>query len=1408
MGSSVTNKQPNTTHRNQDNANRTEDKSRARRKKTSSKKSGTTARSSNTGRSRNTDNGRTAEDLPSDTASAGSHSDRTQVNGSTKEGTISVGQENVDYKSSWEAGGKINRKRTITQFLDADPHRIGSYSDRTLIAYAKEGQENLITGAKHENSFEAATGWFKYEEQVFAEDQKHGWLARPLKALEGNINFPLGGSQIARMGGARDDIYGEGRLSFFRGSHNIEGSIAGLKGNAELRLPIVEIDHATTVNQPNDDCDCGRITVATSFKFDPHLRVGLKAGHKRKDSKTGKTKASTDVKGTGYIDLGESKVSIRAEYDRGPGEAIDVDQTLSDAKDNELGTPSRIVIELSDTQPNLFDAHENVRSVRITLPGDSEGFENLDAIKKKLTDQGSGVLDEVLDHPDAHIELTDQKIDKRHISGDPVKPRTHGKVEVKTQGGVLKKIPVLKRVPAKLGLGVEFKNYQGRVVSSETRALTPDQARSLTEDSLAPYLLGNEGNRNRKLAFVKEVFEKGPQKVFLDVLQTGETDSAMLDQQGVPTLPEVGPGDKSKDVAVAQTWLSEANHDAGDIDGIFGPQTQAALQAFQTARGLDATGTMDEATWQALGREVAAARKEEADCNAAKHSPEVPDAPADPTSPDAPPPGAAATAAPPDGIDTLSPSADANDASESAEEEAGFRPFAALRNTGRAIADSVKTRFQARGEKAPPLTAEFAIPASGTYQVGSTGDGVKGVQAHLVDEGYMGSRDNVTGRFDQTTKAAVTQYQADHGLGADGIVGSQTRGHMKALAEANDTMASAADAASEGKVRAKVGKAPLTERYSLPEGGTFRQGQTADGVRGIQAALVENGYLGSAQNVTGTFDQTTDQAVRSLQQDRGLTADGIVGPQTLATLRSSSAEETVSAPPGDPLNPKLGPARAYMLPSSGDFDVGSSGDDVRGIQEFLVAQGHLDSRQNITGLYDQTTARAVKEFQRETDLPKTGAVDDETLSEMGEFSRLGISDPARFRTSGGTDITAVKLTEFNAGTTTDKVLPRDEKLSAFLDGPNAYSAEIEWEGRWANSPTDPVKMKQEVQEYFVLHGGKADLSHLSAEEQTALKNRKMSDDFAGVDIEDLTPARAAWVAKHLAHNAVGFDSEGYNSGASSNGGMEYDATGTDDLLTKYTDGNGSANGTCRTYARMAHYTYEALKSIDAESGEKQLQNTYPVATSGGKHANLSILKVNEDRDVTFANIDPTWGLGDLIFDREKGVDRGQKDRPPRVAYTLRTILSGHEATREQRDSQDNITRKAFPGFPGIGHASIDDMVEKYDAEAPFLQRLFPNYRAGAGDSRISLEEVNAQGGIQNLYLEMQQVPAEARKFLFDRVFDAQVFAHIKNYEEKYVEPETSYSRFFGDDLPIYSQPSVETIDKNAAETRASVLEYF
>jgi len=55
------------------------------------------------------------------------------------------------------------------------------------------------------------------------------------------------------------------------------------------------------------------------------------------------------------------------------------------------------------------------------------------------------------------------------------------------------------------------------------------------------------------------------------------------------------------EIRKAQERLRIKGFDPGPVDGILGLQTQAALQQYQAAHGLPATGVLDEKTQNALG---------------------------------------------------------------------------------------------------------------------------------------------------------------------------------------------------------------------------------------------------------------------------------------------------------------------------------------------------------------------------------------------------------------------------------------------------------------------------------------------------------------------------------------------------------------------------------------------------------------------------------------------------------------------------------------------------------------------------------------------------------------------------------------------------------------------------------------
>lgn len=75
---------------------------------------------------------------------------------------------------------------------------------------------------------------------------------------------------------------------------------------------------------------------------------------------------------------------------------------------------------------------------------------------------------------------------------------------------------------------------------------------------------------------------------------------AALTPVTVPDYPHIRLGSRGRAVSEAQTLLAALGHPIGEIDGIFGPRTDAAARKFQRSEGLLADGIIGPATWAAL----------------------------------------------------------------------------------------------------------------------------------------------------------------------------------------------------------------------------------------------------------------------------------------------------------------------------------------------------------------------------------------------------------------------------------------------------------------------------------------------------------------------------------------------------------------------------------------------------------------------------------------------------------------------------------------------------------------------------------------------------------------------------------------------------------------------------------------
>jgi N-acetylmuramoyl-L-alanine amidase len=132
-----------------------------------------------------------------------------------------------------------------------------------------------------------------------------------------------------------------------------------------------------------------------------------------------------------------------------------------------------------------------------------------------------------------------------------------------------------------------------------------------------------------------------------------------------------------------------------------------------------------------------------------------------------------------------------------------------------------------------------------------------------------------------------------------------------------------------------------------------RLGDSGPEVAEVRVRLAQLGLLDHTESGVplDTFDEDVQRAVRQFQQERGLTADGIVGPDTYRVLdeaRWRLGDRLLSYVVANPL----------------------SGDDVLALQRRLTELGFDVGRTD--GVFGRSTGEAVQDFQRNAGLPADG----------------------------------------------------------------------------------------------------------------------------------------------------------------------------------------------------------------------------------------------------------------------------------------------------------------------------------------------------------------------------------------------------------------------------------------------------
>ena len=144
----------------------------------------------------------------------------------------------------------------------------------------------------------------------------------------------------------------------------------------------------------------------------------------------------------------------------------------------------------------------------------------------------------------------------------------------------------------------------------------------------------------------------------------------------------------------------------------------------------------------------------------------------------------------------------------------------------------------------------------------------------------------------------------------------------------------------------------------------LRRGDVGPAVAEIRATLIALGLLSGQAGDGDAFDSQVEHAVRAFQQQRGLITDGLVGQATYASLRAATYQL------GDrPL--------AYLVSHP------MTGDDVATLQERLLELGFDAGRH--TGVFDQQSEQALRNFQREYGLTSDGICGAETVRALRQL---------------------------------------------------------------------------------------------------------------------------------------------------------------------------------------------------------------------------------------------------------------------------------------------------------------------------------------------------------------------------------------------------------------------------------------
>ena len=326
------------------------------------------------------------------------------------------------------------------------------------------------------------------------------------------------------------------------------------------------------------------------------------------------------------------------------------------------------------------------------------------------------------------------------------------------------------------------------------------------------------------------------------------------------------------------------------VDGVFGPETEAAVRSFQASRGLSVDGV--------VGPQTSAALRTQSAGNAfiADVSTTLPDTVSLPD---------------PTVSSTSTPTTSATESSQGVTHTTSATTGGA---EAAAAIEPAEAEAEAKIVSAEEQAKEKEQQAKEQHVQETEYDAVKQLQSalHVTPDGDFGPE----------TEAAVRRLQARHGLSVAGIVAPATWSVIGVQGKETITPPASALPKSVSHHHATAIAATSNVGLTPGSGGTTEDAttqapptETAEGATAVE-------WLQKALKlpVDGEFGPETEAAVRRLQARHGLTVDGVVGPSTWALIGVQNAA-TLNPPPAAlvaPSTPAEGSSTAAAAnPSAG-----------------------------------------------------------------------------------------------------------------------------------------------------------------------------------------------------------------------------------------------------------------------------------------------------------------------------------------------------------------------------------------------------------------------------------------------------------------------------------------------------------